>query len=264
MKKKIHFLHKIFIAFGINFYTLYCAIKGIPIYFINYFLLKKQIRLYDKFKISSIYPILGEQFMESGIMKGHYFHQDLLIAQKIFHRNPFKHIDIGSRTDGFVAHVAVYREIEIFDIRHQPSTVKNISFREANLMLLDPALKDYCDSISALHSIEHFGLGRYGDPIDIMGHEKAINNIYEILKPNGIFYFSVPIGHQRIEYNAHRVFSLNYLVEFLSDKFEITNFDYVDDDGNLHENIILSLTDLNTNFNCKYGCGIFELRKINL
>jgi SAM-dependent methyltransferase len=195
-------------------------------------------------------------------MKGHYFHQDLLIAKKIFLNNPIKHIDIGSRTDGFVAHVAVFREIEIFDIRPQRSTVKNIIFKEANLMLLDPNLKNYCDSISALHSIEHFGLGRYGDPIDICGHEKAINNIREILKPNGLFFFSVPIGPQRIEYNAHRVFSLKYLLDFFKDKFEIINFHFVDDVGNLKEDIILTEIDINTNLNCTYGCGIFELKKI--
>lgn len=263
MKHKIHFLHKIFIALGINFYTLFCAIKGIPIYFKNYFILKKQTKNYNKFLISSIYPILGEQFMESGIMKGHYFHQDLLVARKIFLRNPIKHIDIGSRTDGFVAHVAVYREIEIFDIRPQKSNVKNISYREANLMLLDSTLKEYCDSISALHSIEHFGLGRYGDPIDICGHEKAINNIYEILKLNGYFYFSVPIGPQRIEYNAHRVFSIKYLLDLFENKFEILSFNFVDDLGNLHEDILLTEIGINTNFSCNYGCGIFELKKIN-
>jgi hypothetical protein len=264
LKHKIHFLHKIFIALGINFHTLFCAIKGIPIYFKNYFILKKQTKIYNKFLISSLYPILGEQFMESGIMKGHYFHQDVLVARKIFLSNPIKHIDIGSRTDGFVAHVAVYREIEIFDIRPQKSNVKNISFKEANLMLLDSTLKEYCDSVSALHSIEHFGLGRYGDPIDIQGHEKAINNIHQILKPNGIFYFSVPVGPQRIEYNAHRVFSLKYLFEFFNDKFELLSFSFVDDNGNLLENLNLSEVDIDTNLNCNYGCGIFELKKISL
>ena len=62
--------------------------------------------------------ILNERFEESGIMSGHYFHQDLYVARKIFLQNPGKHVDIGSRTDGFVAHVAAFREIEIFDIRY--------------------------------------------------------------------------------------------------------------------------------------------------
>jgi len=67
-------------------------------------------------------------------MRGHYFHQDLLIAREIYKNNPVKHIDIGSRIDGFVAHVAVFREIEIFDIRLQENNVKNIIYRQADLM----------------------------------------------------------------------------------------------------------------------------------
>lgn len=262
MKKQLHFLHKILISLGINLNTLYCAIKGIPLFISNYIILVKQNRGYNKFKINTFYPILGEQYMESGIMKGHYFHQDLLVARKIFINKPQKHIDIGSRTDGFVAHVAVFREIEIFDIREQSSNVKNINFRIANLTFLDPQLKNYCDSISALHSIEHFGLGRYGDPIDIIGHEKAINNIFEILQPGGIFYFSVPIGPQRIEYNAHRVFSLKYILDFFSNKFELVNFSFVDDAGSLHEDIMLNDTEIEKNLNCNYGCGIFEFKKL--
>lgn len=92
-----------------------------------------------------------------------------------------------------------------------------------------PYLVNYCDSISSLHVIEHFGIGRYGDPIDYFGYLKAINNITKILKSGGIFYFSVPIGPQRIEFNAHRVFSVAYLINILSQNFEIRSFSYVND-----------------------------------
>ena len=71
---------------------------------------------------------IDERFAESGIMSGHYFHQDLLVARKLFNANPQRHVDIGSRTDGFVAHAAAFREIEVFDIREQHSKVKNIVF----------------------------------------------------------------------------------------------------------------------------------------
>jgi len=91
---------------------------------------------------------------------------------------------------------AVFREIEVFDIRKQENNVKNVVFKQADLMNLPP---DSCESIPSLHAIEHFGLGRYGDAIDADGHFKAIQNIYEMLKIGGRFYFSVPIGSQRIE-----------------------------------------------------------------
>jgi SAM-dependent methyltransferase len=213
------------------------------------------------FEISNDFPILKEYREDSGVMSGHYFHQDLYVARNIFLNNPVKHLDIGSRTDGFVAHVAVFREIEIVDIRDQKSNVKNILFKKLNLMNMPEDMLGYCDSISSLHAIEHFGLGRYGDPIDYYGYLKAIENIHLILKDGGTFYFSVPIGPQRINFNAHRVFSMSYLLNILSIKFIIKEFSFVDDIGDFHENINLNPIEVENNFNCTYGCGIFTLIK---
>jgi hypothetical protein len=215
----------------------------------------------DTFKIGNSFTIISDKKDHAGIMRGHYFHQDLHIAQLIFEQNPERHIDIGSRTDGFVAHVASFREIELLDIRNIESTSRNIVFRQANLMELPEDLVDACDSISSLHAIEHFGLGRYGDPIDYFGYKKAIENITRILKEGGTFYFSVPIGPQRIEFNAHRVFSLSYLLELLSDSFEIRSFSFVDDQGNLHRDQALTQEGVANSFGCNYGCGIFQLKK---
>jgi len=205
--------------------------------------------------------ILKERFEESGTMSGHYFHQDLYVARKIFQHMPVRHVDIGSRTDGFVAHVAVFREIEIFDIREQTRKVKNIIFKKADLTKLPDDLVNYCDSVSSLHAIEHFGLGRYNDPIDYYGYLKAINNITKILQPGGRFYFSVPIGKQRIEFNAHRVFSVAYLLELLRENFIVERFSYVNDAGDFFEDVALPDDEVKRNFGCWYGCGIFELTK---
>ena len=77
------------------------------------------------------------------------------------------------------------------DIRKINSKVENIVYKQADLLNLPKELINSSDSVSSLHAIEHFGLGRYGDPIDYYGHERAIENIYKILKENGKFYFSV-------------------------------------------------------------------------
>ena len=128
-------------------------------------------------------------------------------------------------------------------------------------MQLKKNLINYTDSISSLHAIEHFGLGRYGDPIDYYGHIKAIKNISEMLQKGGRFYFSVPIGSQRIEFNAHRVFSVQYLIDLLKENFLIEQFSYIDDKEDFYENIELTEELVETNFNCNFGCGIFELIK---
>ena len=250
---------KYFRLFGINLIQFVNVIRGVPSFVSDFFRLKKQVNS-TLFPIE-LYPILDDKYKQGGTAKGHYFHQDLIVAKKIYDANPLKHIDIGSRVDGFVAHLAVFRKVIIVDIRELTSKVENIDFMQGDMIDMKDELRNSCDSLSSLHALEHFGLGRYGDPIDADGHLKGFNNMYHILQEGGVFYFSVPIGKQRIEFNAHRVFSLQYLLEMFENKFEIIDFSFVDDNGDLNENILLDDALIETNCNCHYGCGIFELRK---
>jgi len=263
MKSIIRRIYKALLTYGFDSKKFLQAInpKKTGWFYADLEKLKKQKGTDTTFRFGSTFPFLTDKNSEGGTMKGHYFHQDLYVARLINLAKPIKHLDIGSRTDGFVAHVASYREIELIDIRIIKSDVKNIIFRQADLMELPSDLIDYCDSISSLHALEHFGLGRYGDPIDYFGYLKAINNITKILVGGGTFYFSVPIGPQRIEFNAHRVFSLNYLIDLLSPDFIIKSFSYVNDNGDFFEDVELSDNKIKSNFSCHYGCGIFILIK---
>ena len=201
--------------------------------------------------------ILSDYGDYAGTSKGHYFHQDLLVASFIFSRNPKKHVDVGSRIDGFVAHVASFRKIEVLDVRCTPkSQHKNISFIQADLM---KKVSYKTDSLSCLHAIEHFGLGRYSDDIDINGHLKGIENLVGMLKKGGVLYISFPIGAKdEIHFNAHRVFHPESILDFSIVKKNLTllRFDFVDDDGNLHKNYTLSNIK-----NVVYGCGIYTFEK---
>ena len=257
MKKIYHFLVKI----GINPLVFFNFIIHFPSVISDLIKFKKLLGKNSEFKFGSFYPITIDKRNQSGKISGAYFHHDLLVAKRIYNEKPQKHIDIGSRIDGFVAHVAVFREIEIFDIRPIESKIQNIIFRQADFITLPEDLHNYCDSVSSLNAIEHFGLGRYGDPIDPLGHVKAIRNIHQVLKPNGRFYFSVPIGRQRIEFNAHRVFDISYLLILLQDMFDLVSFSYVDDNGDLYENVELENEKIKANYGCYFGFGIFELIK---
>lgn len=231
-------------------------------YLCDYWSLKRQGKNSDgKFPFAKRHPCLKDWRSPSGDASGHYFHQDLVVARHIWEKIPIKHVDVGSRVDGFVAHVATFREIEVFDVRPQEKKIKNITFKQADFMAHDFPLSNYCDSISSLHAIEHFGLGRYGDPVDYDGYLTGLRNIHTTLKKNGTFYFSVPIGPQRIEFNAHRVFAVPYLLEIIKDKFTVNSFSYVDDEGELHSEVDLTTDATAASFFCQYGCGIFILTK---
>jgi SAM-dependent methyltransferase len=263
IKRGLLNIHSFTKTFGIDGIVFLRSMQNLGNYFSDLRELKRQRGNDKSFPFGKRYPVLNERTEEAGTMSGHYFHQDLLVASLVYKANPLRHIDIGSRIDGFVAHVAVFRKVEIIDIREQQSKLENISFRKADLMKLPEDLSNCCDSVSSLHAIEHFGLGRYGDPIDYLGHEKAIKNIAKMLKTGGTFYFSVPVGPQRIEFNAQRVFSLRYLLDLFKTDFKLIHFSYVDDAGDLHTNVEMSEKDVESNFGCEYGCGIFVLGKIS-
>lgn len=211
-----------------------------------------------------LYPCISDQFDAGGSAKGHYFHQDLLVAQFIHRNNPVRHVDVGSRVDGFVAHVASYRHIDVFDIRAVSTSASNINFVVKDLMLDAADLAECTDSLSCLHTLEHFGLGRYGDTIDYRGHEKGLAALASMLSPGGRLYLSVPISEeQRVEFNAHRVFSVPSLLATLR-TFDLhpERFDYVDDAGELCTSVDWTTPEAQRTFRLRYGCGIFTLRKV--
>ncbi len=209
--------------------------------------------------ITKISMRLSSYFDSAGKAKGHYFHQDLLVSQLIYQHNPKRHMDIASRIDGFVAHVAAFREIEIIDIRPmQVSKHQNIKYIQADLM--NPQNLGMTDSLSCLHALEHFGLGRYNDPIDIKGHEKAIRNLVNMVSTNGLLYLSFPIGQKNeVHFNAHRVFHPNFILEneSISENMKLKRFDYIDDDGDIYFDTNIN----NIKKDITFGCGIYTFIK---
>lgn len=164
--KTVYFFLK---TFGLNLKQILFSLAGVLRYLKNYYTIKQQIKI-KKLDIELLKkPILTDWYSEARVTIRHYFNQDLYIARLIYNNNPKRHIDIGSRIDGFLTHVASFREIEVFDIREVKTKVKNIIFKCADLMNPKESLIEKIDSISCLHALEHFGLGRYGDPINIEG-----------------------------------------------------------------------------------------------
>ena len=84
---------------------------------------------------------------------------------------------------------------------------------------------DFCksstqyDAIVSYSSIEHSGLGRYGDPLNPRGDIEAMNEIYKSLIPGGLCFLGIPVGKDSIVWNAHRVYGVKRLPLVL-DKFK--------------------------------------------
>jgi hypothetical protein len=136
----------------------------------------------------------------------HYFPQDLWAARKVYTRRPARHVDIGSRVDGFIGNLLTFMPVTLVDWRPYNPPVSGLDFIQGDGRYLKGVPDNSIPSLSSLNATEHFGLGRYGDEIDPEGWRKACQAYARVLAPGGYLYFSVPIGRQRVVFNAYRVF----------------------------------------------------------
>jgi hypothetical protein len=235
----------------------------LPRYLRDYRAFKRSFPASAGWGMAASYPCLADQTEAGGSASGHYFHQDLLVAQRIYARQPRRHIDVGSRIDGFVAHVATFRPIDYYDLRPVPGTIKNITFHAGDLLRPETFPSAACDSLSSLHVIEHVGLGRYGDRIEPEGWRIALQCLATMLEPEGTLFLSVPIGRQRVEFNAHRVFAPSTITNAACELgLTLVNFAWIDDAGALHDHPATGATIPAGVEQLNYGCGIFEFRRV--
>lgn len=94
-----------------------------------------------------------------------------------------------------------------------------------------PFDNDYFDIVTAVSTIEHIGLGRYGDPIAPEGDKEALEEIKRVLKPGGQLIATIPCGMDTICYSKEgvplsRVYSSASLLKLL-DGFVISEMAYI-------------------------------------
>jgi hypothetical protein len=79
------------------------------------------------------------------------------------------------------------------------------------------------DFIFTYSSLEHDGLGRYGDPLNAFGDLEAIAKMHCMLKPNGLLLLGLPVGFDEIQFNAHRIYGYRRLSVVLSLGFRLVD-----------------------------------------
>ncbi len=220
----------------------------------------KRLNSRENFKIQEQYfwPVLTDKYAMAGAM-GNYFWQDLWAAKLIFNSGIKKHFDIGSRIDGFIAHLlAMNIEVTLIDIREFPGSVENLYTLVDDATKLLQVQDDSIESMSALCSLEHFGLGRYGDSINPEACFECFCVIQKKIKRGGNLYLSVPIGKERVEFNAHRVFYASTIVESFA-SMELKSFSCTAE-GKIEYNTEIHQFDSDEH-NGEYRYGLFHFIK---
>jgi hypothetical protein len=215
-KRKLLYISR---QFGFDPLAWIAAIKNLPWYF-------RTLRQFSKLaKGQSIIrlPTMLDKNAQSGSGDGHYFWQDLICAKWIHLEKPLQHFDVGSRLDGFIAHLLTFMSVTILDVRSLETKIPGLKVLLGNAQQQLIGKVEKFESVSSLHSIEHFGLGRYGDEIDLLGHVNGLRNISECVDEGGILYVSFPIGQESIEFNSQRVLDPMWPVRSLPE-FDLEEF----------------------------------------
>lgn len=137
-------------------------------------------------------------------------------ANHLTTRKPETVLDIGSYRLFLLGLLAHYKVITV-DVRDRPSLLVNEKVLTGDAKKL-PMPEKSVDAIVSLCSLEHFGLGRYGDALDLDADRKACEEMKRVLKPGGALILSTQItrGQPSIAFNAGRAYSRDILHGFFS------------------------------------------------
>ena len=130
----------------------------------------------------------------------------------------------------WVETILLYVEAFVDVIDYNPPVLQDI--RQTNLQVVTTPTKKY-NVIVSFSSIEHSGLGRYGDDIDPDADLAMMDFFYDILEPDGLLFLAVPLGKEnRLEWNHHRIYGPKRYKELIK-RFQVMNVF-----GNLQTNIL--------------------------
>jgi SAM-dependent methyltransferase len=213
------------------------------------FIKKKNKRF--KVSIGDFYPQVRDKTFATGFDR-HYVYHVAWAVRKVLEIKPEFHTDISSSLY-FCSTTSAMVPTKFYDYRPANLKLDGLVCDKADLTKLhfaDNSIK----SLSCMHTIEHIGLGRYGDPIDPDGDIKAINELKRVLAPGGSLLFVVPIGQPKIEFNAHRIYSYEMVLNLFSglNLKEFYLIPELEKDGNPIYNASKEQAD-----NQKYACGCF-------
>jgi glycosyltransferase involved in cell wall biosynthesis len=185
----------------------------------------------------------------------HYTYHTAWAARKVKEINPKEHVDISSLTY-FSTLVSAFIPIRFYDYRPAIIELEDFSCNHADITEL-PFENNEIHSLSCMHVVEHIGLGRYGDPLDVDGDLKAIEELKRVVSVDGYLLFVVPIGKAKIMFNAHRIYSYKQVLEYF-DTFELLEFTLIPDQSS--EGLIINATEEQSDIQ-NYACGCFMFKK---
>jgi len=233
----------------VNFYSELTKFKKQSESFKTRFSLKKE----DHF------PCMNDNTASTGFDR-HYVYHTAWAVHFLFNNKIEQHTDISS-TLYLSGTASSFCKVHFYDYRPAKLELPNLSCKKADLTDLH-FKSNSIESLSCMHTVEHVGLGRYGDPFDYDGDLKAMKELARVLAFGGNLLFVVPIGSKpRIQFNAHRIYTKEQIIDFFEKEegLKLKEFTLIPEnekDGGLIKNPSTKLLDSQS-----YGCGCFVFTK---
>ncbi len=125
-------------------------------------------------------------------------------------------LDLGSYRH-FILGLAARFQITTIDVRRRRSLLDREAVITCSAESL-PFPNESFDVVLSLCALEHFGLGRYGDDIDLDADQKAFRHMVRVLKPGGHLIFTTTItrAERSLAFNAHRIYDRRAIRAFCS------------------------------------------------
>lgn len=134
---------------------------------------------------SNNYPIITDKYDDMGKVDGSFW-ESVWVASRIRESMPAEHYDIGSRLNGFLSIIiAMGIPLKVIDVRPFPVQIDGMESIVDDATELREFADNSIESLSAVSSLEHFGLGRYGDEIDPEACFKCFANIQKRMRGGG-------------------------------------------------------------------------------
>lgn len=182
------------------------------------FAIFREQSLLDDYRFAPVpedqFPVLNEDTENTAI----HFTFDYLChtgwaARQLAKFKPQEHVDFGSYVYFAGLCSAWVPRFTFLDVRPIHVPLDNLFCGRADLTKL--LFKDEMfTSISCLHTLEHIGLGRYGDTVDAQGDIKAANELMRVLAHGGHLLMVLPLdARPRVVFNAHRLYGFKHVIQ---------------------------------------------------
>jgi hypothetical protein len=182
----------------------------------------------------------------------HYVYHTAWAARALRRIAPEQHVDIASSLY-FASIASAFVPVRFYDYRPPALGLPGLECAHADLAAL-PFPADSVPSLSCMHTLEHVGLGRYGDPLDPDGDLKAAAELARVVAPGGHLLVVVPVGRPELRFNAMRIYGYDQVLAMFAGLalHEFALIHEYEEDGGITVGATAAMADAE-----EYGCGCF-------